>query len=343
MRAHPAITRSAAHQAGSQRVMLLLVRGEGRQTHEKEADSAARRMVVAAQALCTLCTHAHTHSAAPVQTQPSGRKSAQAMPPSLADLLVKAAPRPELVRTKDGGACLALALHCERCAGVGGRRAGCAAAWPSSPPGPPQREGCSSSSITSTSTTSTSSSSSSSSRTRADTPPPPPAPLTHAPPPRSGLLVQDGFEPLDAKGRARPGSWAPPADWNGRFEHEWVFSYARTGAARHFRLHCSLQAQTGRMFIHARCGHNIGATPSPRAGGPTFRSTGCLQPALPSPRRHPPRSELDSDGMPAKENIQVMGLQLANYVPDLSKCAGASWEGERERAGGRLGARWQCA
>eukprot|EP00887_Chlorella_sp_A99_P004671 scaffold4.g4671.t1 len=101
-------------------------------------------------------------------------------------------------------------------------------------------------------------------------------------------MMEAGFVQLDARGRPQQ-SWQPPKDWATRYPDEWVFLYSLPGAALRFRLHCSLQAQTRRMFIHA--------------------------------------SEIDSQDMPLKDNIQVMGLQLDNYVPDPARLRTRSWEG----------------
>lgn len=66
----------------------------------------------------------------------------------------------------------------------------------------------------------------------------------------------------------------------------------RPGAALTFRLQCAFQAATKRVFIHA--------------------------------------SEMDSRGEPVKDNIQIMGLQLPNYVPAGDQCTNSSaWEGGR--------------
>ena len=66
----------------------------------------------------------------------------------------------------------------------------------------------------------------------------------------------------------------------------------RPGAALTFRLQCAFQAATKRVFIHA--------------------------------------SEIDSRGEPVKDNMQIMGLQLPNYVPAGDQCAtssSSSWDG----------------
>ncbi|KAI7842411.1 hypothetical protein COHA_004050 [Chlorella ohadii] len=104
------------------------------------------------------------------------------------------------------------------------------------------------------------------------------------------LMVQDGFRPLDNSGRPLR-SASPPAAWNAA-DLVWSFSYDRPGALRQFKLQCALQAATRRMFVHA--------------------------------------CEVDGSGEPLQDNIQIMGLQLDNYVPagdDLHRRHGGSWEG----------------
>lgn len=81
--------------------------------------------------------------------------------------------------------------------------------------------------------------------------------------------------------------YTPPKDWN-VFEDEWVVIYARAGSPSVFRLHCALQAATGRLFVHA--------------------------------------SELEENGVPKPSNIQVLGLQLLNYV-NTDREDSSSWEG----------------
>ncbi|KAK9917606.1 hypothetical protein WJX75_006379 [Coccomyxa subellipsoidea] len=67
------------------------------------------------------------------------------------------------------------------------------------------------------------------------------------------LMVDHGFR-VDADrtfgGGASP--FCPAADWHGKFTNEWVFDYRRPGYASAFALHCSLQAASGKMFVHAR-------------------------------------------------------------------------------------------
>lgn len=111
-------------------------------------------------------------------------------------------------------------------------------------------------------------------------------------------MLRDGFEAREvvhggAAGRLLKAGSIVPADWN-QLEHVWVFEYSRPGADNKFRLACSLQSTTRRMFIHA--------------------------------------AEVDqgSEGEPLQDNICVMGLQLDNYVPAGDRCSkSTSWEGEQ--------------
>ncbi|PSC76440.1 thrombospondin type-1 domain-containing 4-like [Micractinium conductrix] len=106
------------------------------------------------------------------------------------------------------------------------------------------------------------------------------------------LMVRDGYTALDRNGRRLRG-YALPSDWDA-VDFLWAWEYTRPGAARHFRLQCGLQPATRRMFIHA--------------------------------------SEVAPGGDPVQDNIQVMGVQLDNYVK-LPRGDGAaaqppsSWEG----------------
>jgi hypothetical protein len=116
-----------------------------------------------------------------------------------------------------------------------------------------------------------------------------------------GLLVEQGYVslggakqpvlklkvPLEEGSAKKTPVYTPPKDWS-VFEDEWVVSYARAGSPSVFRLHCALQAATGRLFVHA--------------------------------------SELDENGVPKPSNIQVLGLQLLNYV-DTDREDKSSWEG----------------
>lgn len=98
------------------------------------------------------------------------------------------------------------------------------------------------------------------------------------------LMIRDGYTVVDSGQRVRHSVYMPPSDWNGRFKDEWVFKYTKDGKANKFTLHCSLQSQSKRMFVHASEEHNI-------------------------------------------NNIQILGLQLENYVPDTSKLKSNQWSG----------------
>lgn len=102
--------------------------------------------------------------------------------------------------------------------------------------------------------------------------------------------MNDGYRPVDRKGDDLPttSAFIPPRDWR-QLENEWIICYSRPGAFNTFRLHCSLQAATGRMFVHA--------------------------------------SETGPEGEPLRDNIQVLGLQLTNYA-DGDRCKSDTWEGE---------------
>jgi hypothetical protein len=98
-------------------------------------------------------------------------------------------------------------------------------------------------------------------------------------------MVDGGFITLNPKDAPIKG-FAPPSNWR---EHpqEWIIPYTRPGAVATFVLRCSLQEATGRLFIHA--------------------------------------SETGPDNMPRRENIQVLGLQLANYT-SKERCESNTWE-----------------
>jgi hypothetical protein len=100
------------------------------------------------------------------------------------------------------------------------------------------------------------------------------------------LLVEAGFESHGKRIGKSPDYYPPPQDWR-QLENEWIISYTRCGAKNTFRLHCSLQTTTARLFIHA---------------------SECIE------------------GVPRRENIQVLGLQLSNYT-DAQRCESASWQG----------------
>ncbi|KAK9813778.1 hypothetical protein WJX73_009085 [Symbiochloris irregularis] len=63
------------------------------------------------------------------------------------------------------------------------------------------------------------------------------------------LLINDGFVGISAT-PSQP--YQPEANWNTRFQNEWLFSYRRKGCANEFQLHCSLQTGTGKVFVQAR-------------------------------------------------------------------------------------------
>jgi hypothetical protein len=97
-------------------------------------------------------------------------------------------------------------------------------------------------------------------------------------------MVDDGFITLNPKEAPIKG-FSPPANWR-QHPQEWIIQYTRPKALSQFVLRCSLQEATGRLFIHA--------------------------------------SETGPDNMPRRENIQVLGLQLANYT-SKERCEGKSW------------------
>ena len=98
--------------------------------------------------------------------------------------------------------------------------------------------------------------------------------------------MEDGFQPIDPQGNPVLPVFSPPRLWR-QLQDEWVLGYRRPGALSPFRLHCSLQAATGRMFIHA--------------------------------------SETGPDGTPLRDNIQVLGLQLTNYT-SAEQSGAEAWE-----------------
>lgn len=63
-------------------------------------------------------------------------------------------------------------------------------------------------------------------------------------------MIYEGYEALDAEGQTVKG-YQPPRDIWREHPNEWVIEYTREGSSRCFRLHCSLQPATGRMFVHA--------------------------------------------------------------------------------------------
>lgn len=101
-------------------------------------------------------------------------------------------------------------------------------------------------------------------------------------------MVNDGFRSLEPSTDKPIKGFTPPSNWNRQHQDEWVITYTRENAARRFRLHCSLQAATDRLFVHA--------------------------------------CELADNGEPVSDNIQVMGLQLGNYV-NMEGYKTSPWEG----------------
>ena len=95
------------------------------------------------------------------------------------------------------------------------------------------------------------------------------------------LMIEAGCTPLSSKKNR------PPAKWNAH-EDEWIVEYRheKDGATATFRLHCSLQRRSGRLFVHAE----------------------------------------EIEEASGEKNIQVLGLQMTNYtkvVPEDTK--GGAW------------------
>lgn len=109
------------------------------------------------------------------------------------------------------------------------------------------------------------------------------------------MMVDYGFTPLDMDDTKKPlveNSFKPPSGWNS-LQDEWIITYLRESSPSRFRLHCAVQASTGRLFVHAS------------------------------------ESDLSVDGPVTMKasNIQVLGLQLENYVFDLAGVdTPSSWE-----------------
>lgn len=97
------------------------------------------------------------------------------------------------------------------------------------------------------------------------------------------IMVREGFATAERGQPATQSRYAPPVGWRGVHQDEWVFEYTKQGKANRFVLHCSLQSQTGRMFIHASEANN-------------------------------------------KENVQVLGVSLSNYVVPNVSLQTATWE-----------------
>lgn len=84
-------------------------------------------------------------------------------------------------------------------------------------------------------------------------------------------------------------TYSLPKDWNA-LEDEWVIVYARESSPSWFRLHCALQRATGRLFVHACETETLQSAPKP-------------------------------------SNIQVLGLQLANYHVETQQAKDSdSWD-----------------
>jgi hypothetical protein len=95
------------------------------------------------------------------------------------------------------------------------------------------------------------------------------------------LMIEAGCTPLSSKKNR------PPAKWNAH-EDEWIVEYRheKDGVTATFRLHCSLQRRSGRLFVHAE--------------------------------------EIEETS--GEKNIQVLGLQMTNYtkvVPEDTN--GGAW------------------
>ena len=111
------------------------------------------------------------------------------------------------------------------------------------------------------------------------------------------LMVEAGCTPLSSRNNR------PPSNWN-KHEDEWVVEYGHgveiNGALAKtvFRLHCSLQRRSGRLFVHAE---EIGDNVYSGRGNDSRQDAGT-------------------------GNIQVLGLQLANYTQGIAENdQGGSW------------------
>lgn len=107
------------------------------------------------------------------------------------------------------------------------------------------------------------------------------------------MMVDQGFTPLELENKAS--LYTPPNGWNS-LQDEWIVTYTRTYSPNNFRLHCAMQAMTGRLFVHAS------------------------------------EQEVSTDGSVSMKasNIQVLGLQLGNYAAfsdgEVPVDATRSWE-----------------
>ena len=194
---------------------------------------------------------------------------------SVDQLLARVAPKgPRSVSTADGGALLALSLHC-------------APVWPTFP-----LQRCSAPRIKPNS--------------------------LHPPPRAAGLMRKHGFAPVGG---------ALAGDWNARFTDEWLFEFTRcaacwsrplrprayrlpgtvtsgagarrAGCANAFALHCSLQAATGKVFVHAREQGNS-------------RNVQCLGLLLRKYIPEPALARPTWQGLP--EQAEALGEMFAEYV-----------------------------
>lgn len=95
------------------------------------------------------------------------------------------------------------------------------------------------------------------------------------------FMVAHNFNLLDSKDK-QARSNRPPPGWASVVadSNEWVFKYVRSGSPAKFLLHCSLQEQTGRLFVFA--------------------------------------CEMDAEGAPMEHNIQRLGLLVDNYSTTAS-------------------------
>ncbi len=65
------------------------------------------------------------------------------------------------------------------------------------------------------------------------------------------IFTEAGLETAAVNGVMPKHRYTPPPGWHGTYKDEWVFKYNAPGKANQLVLHCSLQRQTGRMFINA--------------------------------------------------------------------------------------------
>lgn len=110
------------------------------------------------------------------------------------------------------------------------------------------------------------------------------------------MMVDYGYITLDMESHEPLHSpYTPPNGWNS-FQDEWIVMYGMKYSPNRFRLHCAIQAHTGRLFVHAS------------------------------------EQEVSPDGSTSikSSNIQVLGLQLGNYSSFQEKGnvldSGMAWE-----------------